>query len=64
MLTLKTYMGREIESSKAVKAAVIGLRQFWAIESPLKIIKNAFFSPQKFFLFLRYLNVCLGFLAM
>ena len=47
MLTLKTYIGREIENSKAVKAVLIGLRQFWATESPLKIIKNAFFFTSK-----------------
>ena len=30
-----------------VKGALSGLRQFWAIENPLKIIKNAFYFTSK-----------------
>ena len=35
-----------------------GLRQFLATESALKMMKNDFYSPKKFFLFWRYLNFC------
>ena len=41
---------------------ISGLRQFLATESPLKMTKNAI-SPQKLFLFSRYLNISLGFLV-
>ena len=33
------------------KAALSRMRQFLATENPLKMMKNAFFSPQKFFSF-------------
>ena len=46
------------------KGAFSGLIQFLATESPLKMMKNAFFSPQKPFLFSRYLNFCLDSLIM
>ena len=32
-----------------IKGALSGLRQFLATESPLKVMKNAFYSPQSFF---------------
>ena len=50
--------------AKLFKGALSGLRQFFAIESPLKMIKDVFISPQKLFLFSRCLNICLDFLVM
>ena len=41
------------------KGAFSGLRQFLAIESPLKMMKNPFYFTSKPFLFSRYLNFCL-----
>ena len=41
----------------SLKGALSGLRQFLAIESPLKTMKNAFS-------FSRYLSFCLHFLVM
>ena len=46
------------------KGALSGLRQFLVIESPLRMMKNAFDSPQKLFSFSRYLSFCLDFLVM
>ena len=47
-----------------IKGALSGLRQFLAIESPLKMMKNTFISPQKLFSFSRYLSFCLDFLIL
>ena len=46
-----------------LKSALSGLRQFLAIESPLKMIKNAVISLLKLTSFSRYLNFCLEFLV-
>ena len=47
-----------------IKSALSGLRQFLPTESPLKMIKNDVYLPQKLFPFLRYLNFCPDFLVM
>ena len=39
---------------KKLKGPHAGLRQLLAPEGPLKMIKNAFFSRQKLYLFSRY----------
>ena len=44
--------------------ALTGLKHFLATESPLKMMKNAFYSPLKLFPFSRYLSFCLDFLIM
>ena len=49
---------------KCFKGALSGLRQYLATESPLKMMKNAFFPPQKLFSSLRYLSFCHDFLVM
>ena len=49
---------------KILTGALSGLRRFSASESPLKMMKNAFISPQKLFSFSRYLSLCLDFLVM
>ena len=46
------------------KGSLLGLRQFMAAESPLKMMKDAFYSHQKLFLFPRYSSFCLDFLVM
>ena len=46
-----------------IKGALQGLRQFLANESPLKMMKNAFYFTSKPF-FPRYLNFCLDVLVM
>ena len=50
-----------VSRSPCFKGAFPGLRQFLATESPLKMMKNNFISPQKLFSFSRYLNICLEF---
>ena len=40
------------------KGTLSVLRQFLATESPLKMMRNAFYSPQKLFSFERYLSFC------
>ena len=49
--------------SSSVKGALSRLRQFLATESPLKMVKNAFYFTLKTFLPSRYLNFCLDFLV-
>ena len=44
------------------KGALSGLRQFLAAESPLKMMKNAFYFTLKALSFSRYLSFCLDFL--
>ena len=46
------------------KGVLLSLRPFLATESPLKIIKKLFISPQTDFSFSRYLSFCLDFLVM
>ena len=46
------------------KDALSGLRQFLATESPLKMMKNAFYLTSKFLFSLRYLSFCLDFFVM
>ena len=53
-----------VSRSPCFKGAFPGLRQFLATESPLKMMKNNFISPQKLFSFSRYLNICLDVLVM
>ena len=48
----------------ALKFADSGLIQFLATESPLKMMKNAFYLTLKLFLFPRYLNLCFDILVM
>ena len=48
-----------------LKTALSGLRQFLAIEIPLKMMKNVFcFTSKAFFLFSRYLDFSFDFLVM
>ena len=58
------YENSIVNLSENFNGALSGLRQFLATESPLKMMKNAFFSPQKLFSFPRYLRFCLDFLVM
>ena len=51
-------------SSAYLKGKLSGLRQFLTTENPLKMMKNAFISPQKLFSSSRYLSFCLDFLVM
>ena len=46
------------------KGALLGLRQFVATVSTLKMMKMPLISPKNLFLFLRFLNFCLDFLVM
>ena len=46
-----------------VKGTLSGLRQFLATESPLKVMKNAFYSTRKLFSFSRYWRFWLEFLV-
>ena len=46
------------------KGALLGLTQFLATESPLKMMKNAFYFILKAFFVLRYSKFCLNFLVM
>ena len=48
-LTIKT-------ETNTLKVALSGLWQFLAIENPLKMMKNAFISPQKLFFVLKILK--------
>ena len=50
----------DIHFNFLLKGAMSGLRQFLAIESPLKMMKNAF----KALFFSRYLDFCLDFLVL
>ena len=45
-----------------IKGALSGLKQHLATESPLRMMKMLFISPQKLFSFSRYLSFCLDFL--
>ena len=49
---------------QSFKGTLSGLRQFLAIENPLKWWKMLFISPEKLFSFSRYLNFCLDFWVM
>ena len=51
-------------SNPLIKGALSRLRQFLPTKSPLKKMKNAFFSSWKLFLFLRYFNFCSEFLVL
>ena len=52
-------------SCENFKGALSDLRQFLATESPLKMMKNAFyFTLKKLFSFSKYLSFCLDFLVM
>ena len=44
---------------KISRILISGLREFLTIESPLKLMENAFISPQKLFSFSRNLDFCL-----
>ena len=53
---------QKVYNLQKVKGAIQGLRQFLALESPLKMMKNVFyFTLEKLFLFSRYLSFCLDF---
>ena len=47
-----------------IKGALSGLRQFLSTESPLKMMKNAFYFTSKALSVLKKLNFCFDFLAM
>ena len=47
-----------------LKGALSGLRQFLATESPLKVMKKAFYFTKKLFSFSRYFSFYLDFLVM
>ena len=47
-----------------IKCTLSGLRELLATEAPLKMIRNAFISPQTFLPFSRCLSFYLGFLIM
>ena len=47
----------------SLKGSISGLRTFLATESPSKIWKMFFISPQKLFLLVRYINFCFDFLV-
>ena len=47
-----------------IKGAFSDMRHFLATNSPLKLIKNAFYFTLKTFFFSRFLNFCLDFLIM
>ena len=47
-----------------LKDPLSGLREFLTIESPLKLMENAFISPQKLFSFSRNLDFCLDYSVM
>ena len=49
---------------KILTGALSGLRRFSASERPLKMMKNAFISPQKLFLLSRYLSWYLDYSVM
>ena len=49
---------------KLFKGALSGLRQFMAIESPLKMMKNAFYFTLKALFVLKIFKFCLDFLVM
>ena len=48
----------------SIKSAPSALRQSLATESPLKMMKNAFYFNGKLFSFSRYLSFCFDFLVM
>ena len=50
--------------SMLFKGTLSGLRQFWQMKVLQKWWKMLFISPQKLFMFSRYLSFCLDFLAM
>ena len=62
-MSWKNFKTLLVQKLLPLKGALQGLRQFLAIESPLKMMKNAFYFTLKTFSFSRYLNVCLGFLV-
>ena len=49
---------------KMLKGALSGLRQFLATESPLKMMKNAFYFTSKALFVLKIFKFCLEFLVM
>ena len=61
---IEAYLFNSAESySNKLKGALSGLRQFSATEIPLKMMKNVFILPKKFFSFSRYLSIGLEFLV-
>ena len=50
--------------NRKTKDPLSGLRQFWATESPLKMIKNAFYFTSNALFVLKIFKFCLDFLAM
>ena len=58
-------LGRSLPYLKYVfKGPLSGLRQFLAIESPLKMMKNAFYFTSKALLVLKIFKSCLDLLVM
>ena len=58
----KLFLQR-IKKKVKFKEVLAGLRQFFATENPLKMIKNIFNFALKAFSFSRYLNFCHDFLV-
>ena len=60
-----TYKEWEITQKRltTIEGSLSSFRQFLATKSPLKMMKNAFYSPSKLFSVSRYLNFCLEFLV-
>ena len=63
----KEHGSRQIPTNNYIKDAAwmffFSKLQFLATESPLKMIKSAFYFTLKLFLFSRYLNICLHFFS-
>ena len=65
MAVFKLFMlSNDRKNSFLLNDALSGLRQVLATESPLKMTKNVSYFILKLFIFLRYLQSCLGFLVM
>ena len=52
------FFGQKTVIILGIKDALLVLWQFLAFESPLKMMKNAFYFTSKVFLFSRYLSFC------
>ena len=55
------YIKSLIEQIDYVKGTLSGLRQFLAIERPLKMMKSAFYCTSKALFVLKIFNLCLDF---
>ena len=62
--TSREFQNQGIVFSRKNQGTLSDLRQFLTTESPLLMIRNAFYLPWKLFLFSRYLSFRLDFLIM